>query len=301
MECEDGQPIEDVNSDTPATLSFWQRIGPRVVMLVALVGPAAAVFLTQHWHSRHELIQALRKTQPPTGNAIETTTTKAQPLPSGTPMSAPEVTPATPAPITVDMIASPPRSVTDQPAALQLTTKPAGATFAVYSGIIADKTAPASAPLRTGTSPGTAEELRGGNYTIFFHKDDWPDSRTEVQLQAGEVRPVEYAFPHEVTITSVPNGAEILHGTVSLGFTPLTVALPAGEQALTARLKNYPDRTQNVIVNENATPTIEFQMRARRRIAKARPTPSPSLIEKVGAGLKHLFGENPTPPPRRRR
>ena len=290
--------MEDVDSGAHAALSFWQRIGPRVVALVALVGPAAAVFLNQHWHSRRELIEKLTDTQPPTGYAIETTATKAAPEIS---LPAPEVTPATPAPITVDMIASPPRSVTDQPAALQLTTKPAGATFAVYSGIIADKTAPASAPLRTGTSPGTAEELRGGNYTIFFHKDGWPDSRTEVQLQAGEVRPVEYAFPHEVTITSVPNGAEILHGTVSLGFTPLTVALPAGEQALTARLKNYPDRTQNVTINENATPTIEFQMRGRRRIGKAKPTPPPSLIEKVGGSLKHLFGANPTPSPRRKR
>jgi hypothetical protein len=200
------------------------------------------------------------------------------------------------------MIASPPRSVTDQPAALQLTTKPAGATFAVYPGIIADKTAPGSAPLRTGTAPATAEDLRGGNYTIFFHKDGWPDSRTEVQLQAGEVRLVEYAFFHgEVTITSVPNGAEILCGTVSLGFTPLTVALPAGNQVLTARLKNYPDRTQNVTVNENATPTIEFQMRARRHIGKAKPTSPPSLIGKVGDSLKHLFGGSPTPAPHRKR
>jgi len=202
----------------------------------------------------------------------------------------------------VDMIASPPRSITDQPAALQLTTKPVGATFAVYPGIIADRAAPASAPLRTGTAPGRAEDLPGGNYTIFFHKDGWPDSRTEVQLQAGEVRPVEYAFFHgEVTITSVPDGAEILCGTVSLGFTPLTVALPAGNHVLTACLKNYPDRTQNVTVNENATPTIEFRMGARRRSATAKPTPPPSLIGKVGASLKHLFGGSPTPPPHKKR
>jgi PEGA domain len=299
MECEEGQPIEEVDSGTPAALSFWQRIGPRVVALFALVGPAAAVFLTQHWHSRSELIQKLKETQPPTGYAIETRATNAA---SEVSRPAPEVTPTAAALITVDMIASPPRSVTDQPAALQLTTRPAGAKFAVYPGIIADKAVPASAPLRTGTSPGTAEELRGGNYTIFFHKDGWPDSRTEVELQAGEVRPVEYAFFHgEVTITSVPNGAEILCGTVSLGFTPLTVALPAGNQVLTARLKNYPDRTQNVTVNENATPAIEFQMRVRRHIAKAKPTPPPSLIGKVGDSLKHLFGGSPTPAPHRKR
>src|SRR2546430_7075227 len=189
------------------------------------------------------------------------------------------------------MVASPLRSVADQPAALQLTTIPAGATFAVYPGTIADKAVPASAPLRTGIAPGTAEDLRGGNYTIFFHKEGWPDSRAEVQLQAGEVRPVEYAFFHgEVTITSVPNGAEILCGTVSLGFTPLTAALPAGNQVLTARLKNYPERTQNVTVNENAASTIAFQMRVRRHFAKTKPTPTPSFLGKVGGSLKHLFG-----------
>jgi hypothetical protein len=296
MESEEGQPMEKVDSDTPAPLSFWQRIGPRAVALIALVGPAAAVFLTQHWHSRPELIQDLKETQPPMGYAIETTKAAPEVIPP-----APEISPAASTPITVDVIANPPRSVTDQPAALQLTTKPAGATFAVYPGIIADKTAPASEPLRTGTAPATAEELHGGNYTIFFHKDGWPDSRTEVQLQAGEVRPVEYAFFHgEVMITSVPNGAEILCGTVSLGFTPLTVALPAGKQVLTARLKNYPDRIQNVTVDENATSTIEFQMRTRRRIAKSKPAPRPPLIERVGGSLKHFFGGNPTPPPRRK-
>jgi len=299
MECEEEQPLEDVNTGAHSVPSFWQRIGPRLVALVALVGPAAAVFLSQHWHSRRELVEKLTKTQQPTGYAIETTATKAAPEVS---RLAPEVGPTAVAPITVDMIASPPRSLTDEPAALQLTTKPAGATFAVYPGIIADQSTPSSAPLRTGTSPGTAEELHGGNYTIFFHKDGWPDSRTEVQLQAGEVRPVEYAFFHgEVTITSVPNGAEILCGTVSLGFTPLTVALPAGKQALTARFKNYPDRTQNVTIDENATSTIEFQMRTRRRTAKSKPTPPPPLIERVGGSLKHFFGGNPTPTPRKKR
>jgi hypothetical protein len=260
--------------------------------LLALVGIVAEAFLTQPSEFRHKV----GETQPTTGYAIETTATKAAPTVNH-PVT--EVSPTATAPITVDMIASPLRSVADQPAALQLTTIPAGATFAVYPGIIADRAVPASAPFRTGIAPGTAEDLRGGNYTIFFHKEGWPDSRTEVQLQAGEVRPVEYAFSHgEVTITSVPNGAEILCGTVSLGFTPLAAALPAGNHLLTARLKNYPDRTQNVTVNENATSTIEFQM---RHIAKAKPTPTPSFLGKVGGSLKHLFGGNSTPPPRRKR
>jgi PEGA domain len=299
MECEEGQPREDVDTGAQAAPPLRQRVGPRGVALLALVGTAVAIFLTQHWHSRSEFRHKLTETQPTTGYAIETTATKAAPAVN---QFVSEVSPTATASTTVDMIASPPLSAADRPAALRLTTIPEGATFAVYPGIIADEAAPASAPLRTGIAPGTAEDLRGGKYTIFFHKEGWPDSRAEVQLQAGEVRPVEYAFFHgEVTITSIPTGAEILCGTISLGFTPLTAALPAGNQVLTARLKNYSDCTQNVTVNESATPTIEFQMRVRRHIAKAKPTPTPSFIGKVGDSVKHLFGGNSTPPPRRNR
>jgi len=289
MECEEVQANE-VDDCIPAAVTFRQKLGTRFVAVIALFGPAAAVFLTPYLSSRHQLIQAVTETQPTIGYAKETA------------KSAPEPTPAPTAPITVDMIAAPPRSFTDQPAALQLTTKPTGATFAVYAGIIADKTAPTyPAPLRSGTAPGMVDELRGGNYTIFFHKEGWPDSRTEVELQANQVLPVAYAFPHgELTITSDPSGAEILLGTVSLGFTSLTVDLPAGQLELTARLKNFPDRKQTLTVSDNSTPTIDFQMRARRRAARARPAPTPSLIDKVGGSLKHLFGGNPTPPPRKR-
>jgi hypothetical protein len=295
MECKEGKPREDVDTGVQADPPFWQRIVLRAALL-ALVGLAAEGFSTQHWRSWSEFRHWLTETQA-TGYAIETTATKAAPAVN---QFVPETSPTSTTPMTIDTIASPPRSVADQPATLQLTTIPAGATFAVYPGILADKAASASVPLRTGIAPGTAEDLRGGNYTIFFHKEGWPDSRAEVQLQAGEVRPVEYAFFHgEVTITSVPNGAEVLCGTVSLGFTPLTAALPAGNHVLTARLKDYPDRTQNVTVNENATSTIEFQMRVHRHIAK--PTPTPSFLGKVGGSLKHLFGGNSTPPPRRKR
>jgi PEGA domain len=285
-----GEEVEanEVDDSIPIPLTFWRKVGQHFVAGIALFGPAAVIFLTQYLCSRHGLIQLVTETQPPTGYAIETA------------KSGPEATAAPTAPITVDMITAPPRSVTDQPSALQLTTKPSGATFAVYAGIIADKTPPSSpAPLRSGTSPGTVDELRGGNYTIFFQKDGWPDSRAEVELQAGQVLPVAHAFPHgELTITSDPNGAEILLGTVSLGFTPLTVDLPSGQLELTAHLKNFADRKQTLTVSDNSTPTVDFQMRARRRTTKARSTPS--LMDRVGGSLKHLFGGNSTPPPRRK-
>lgn len=164
MECKEGKPREDVDTGVQAAPPLWQRIVPRAAFL-ALVGIAAEAFLSELGHSRAEFRHKLTETQPTTGYAIETTATKAAPAVN---RLVPEVSPAATAPITVDRIASPPRSVADQPAALQLTTNPAGATFAVYPGIIADKAAPVSAPLRTGTAPGTVEDLREGNYTIFF-------------------------------------------------------------------------------------------------------------------------------------
>jgi hypothetical protein len=79
MECEEGQPREDVDTGAQAAPPFWQRIGPRTVALLALVGTPAAVFLTQHWHSRSEFRHKLTETEPTTGYAIETTATKAAP------------------------------------------------------------------------------------------------------------------------------------------------------------------------------------------------------------------------------
>src|SRR5690242_103966 len=160
MECEEGQPREDVDTGAEAAPPFWQRIGPRAVVLLALVGTAAAVFLTQHWHSRSEFRHKLPETQPTTGYAIETTATKAA---LAVNQFVSEVSPTATASTTVDMVASPPLSAADQPAALRLTTIPEGATFAVYPGIIADEGTPASAPLRTGIAPGTVEDLREGN------------------------------------------------------------------------------------------------------------------------------------------
>ena len=286
VECEEDE-ADEVDDRIPTPLTFWQKVGQRFVAVIALFGPAAAVFLSQYLSSRHELIQGVTEAQPPTGYAMEIA------------KSAPERT----APTTVDITAAPPHSIADQPASLQLTTKPTGATFAVYDGTIADKTPPASpAPLRSGTSPGTVDELHVGSYTIFFHKEGWLDSRTEVKLQAGQVLPVAYAFPYgELTITSKPSGAEILVDTVPLGFTPLTVDLPAGQLELTARLKNFPDRKQTLTVSDGSRPTIDFQMRARPNTARVKPKPSPSLMNRVGGSLKHLFGANPTPPPRRKR
>jgi len=185
-------------------------------------------------------------------------------------------------------------------AMVQLTTAPAGATYTLYPGVIANKTAPATEPMRRGTSPGSIEDLPPGRYTLFFHNEGWPDDRAEVSVSAGETVPVDYTFPHgAATITSTPDGAEIFLGNRSLGNTPLTVDLPLGKLKLVARLPDMPERSQTVTIGSATSASITFEMKTHRPRAKA--TPPPSALDKLGQSLKHVFGpKKPTPAPRKK-
>jgi len=185
-------------------------------------------------------------------------------------------------------------------AVVRLKTIPAGAAYTVYSGVIAGKTAPTTEPMRSGTSPGSIEDLPPGRYTFFFHNEGWPDDRAEVSVSVGETVPVDYTFPHgTATITSIPAGAEILLGSRSLGNTPLTVDLPLGKLKLIARLPDMPERSQVVTIGSAAPATVNFEMKGHH--SKARATPTPSALDKLGQSLKHVFGpKKPTPAPRKK-
>ena len=204
--------------------------------------------------------------------------------------------------VTEDSALSAPESSADN-ATLVLTTTPPGAIYAVYSGVVAGKSAPASAPLRAGSAPDSITDLPPGRYTLFFHNEGWPDDRAEVSVSARESVPVDYTFPHgTANITSSPNGAEVFLGTKSLGNAPLTVDIPLGKQRLVAKFADMADRSQVVTIESATSATVNFQMRERTRSSKPRATPPPSALSKIGDSLKHVFGgsENPTPPSRKR-
>jgi serine/threonine protein kinase len=189
-------------------------------------------------------------------------------------------------------------------ATIVLTTNPPGAEFAVYSGVIAGKTPPTSAPFRSGTAPDSVVDLPPGRYTLFFHHDGWPDDRAEVSVNAGESVPVDYTFPHgSATIISSPDGAEIFLGKRSLGIAPLTVDLPLGKHTLNARMPNMSERTEVVTIAAAVPATVKFQLRSQTRSSRPKSTPTPpSALNKVGQSLKHIFGggQDPTPAPRKR-
>jgi serine/threonine protein kinase len=181
-------------------------------------------------------------------------------------------------------------------ATLQLATTPAGASFAIYPGEVAGKTAPATAPLRGGTAPKSVTDLPPGQYTIFFYDQGWPDDRAEIAVQPGETLPVEYTFPHgSVTITSTPAGAEIFAGENSLGHTPMTVDLPLGKQELIARHPDFLTKTETVMIESETPAKVEFQFLARSHSSSGKPKAPESAWEKFKSSLKKVFSSK-TPP-----
>jgi serine/threonine protein kinase len=264
------------------------------------------IFTIQHLHRRPKaaLVRDANLLAPAIGYATEVP---------------PKRTAATPVP--AQKIGAPPRSlappkdseaskpVADSPSGampngtLQLSTTPAGATFAIYAGVIAGRAAPATEPLRSGTAPESISDMPPGHYTIFLHHDGWPDDRAEVSLEPGESLPVNCTFPHATaTITSAPDGAEIFLGGHSLGHTPLTIDLPPGRQQLTGRHPDFPDRTQTVLIENDKSAHIAFQFHARSRSSsKAKPKPTPTALDKIGNTLKKVFGAKPSPSPTKSR
>jgi len=174
---------------------------------------------------------------------------------------------------------------------------PAGAGFALYSGVIGGAPAPEIPPLRTGTVPDSIDELPPGRYTVFFRNDGWPEERMEVSLAEGETLPVNFAFPHGgVNITSTPAGAEIFLGSRSLGRAPLTIDLPVGKHELIGRYPNRPEKKQAVVVENGAGVTIDFQMRAPSHASsKRKPKQPESPLKKFGNSLKRAFSSEPAP------
>jgi serine/threonine protein kinase len=227
---------------------------------------------------------------------------------SDTVASAPPPPPSTkavsiePDTVTKDRVPAAAPVSTGDNATLVLKTSPPGASFVVYAGVVAGKSLPDTAPLRTGTAPDFVADLPPGRYTLFFHNDGWPDDRAEVSVNAGESLPVDYTFPHgSVSVSSTPDGAEIFLGTHSLGNTPLTVDLPLGKQRLVARMPNLPDRSQLVTIDSSAAASVSFQLRAQSHSSRAKSTPPPSALGKIGQSFKHVFGsKEPTPAPRKR-
>ena len=258
----------------------YLKVGALAGAAAALVTAGVLLYQSDSSRSRAAALSALKKETPP-GYALEAPTKIVPGSPSED---------ASPDPNSVSAI-EPEDSI------LQLTTTPAGATFAIYRGVVAGGTAPSTDPLRGGTAPETVEGLAPGRYTIFFQRPGWPGDRAEITVQPGETLPVEYTFPHgSVTITSTPDGAEIFAGENSLGHAPLTIDLPPGKQELVARHPDFPKQTETVTIENGATAKVVFQLRTHHSTSKSKEPPT--AWGKIENTFKKVF--SPRTPPKKK-
>lgn len=110
-------------------------------------------------------------------------------------------------------------------------------------------------------------ELEPGRYSIELRLDGHlPVTRVE-ELRSGAT-----AFPH-FRLTEVRGGsahvisfppAEVFHGDRSLGHTPVTVPLPAGQQELLLRRDGFRDLTVPVDVRNNRVTRVTMTLQAVR-------------------------------------
>lgn len=255
----------------------YLKLGALAAGVAALL--AAAVLSRSNSTSQRAAVLSELKKETPAVYALEA------PIKN---VSAPKIEEAPPMPVSNSMAESP-------NATLQLTTTPAGANFAIYSGVVAGKSAPATAPLRSGAAPESVADLPPGRYTIFFHNPGWPDDRAEIAVQPGETLPVEYTFPHgTATITSTPDGVEIFAGETSLGHTPMTVDLPLGNQELIARHPDFQKKTETVTIESGTPAKVAFQLQARHS-SSAQPKEPDSAWGKFENTLKKVFSRKPPP------
>jgi serine/threonine protein kinase len=292
-------PIRLADVEEHHSQPWLQNLTPRPVVLIAGVLALTLAMVTLfHRQSKPTLAEDAAKIQPSGGYAMEVIV-----KPTAVPARDVGAPPAKLAVATQSSQAPAPspNNEDEQNTTLQLTTNPAGAAFAIYPGLIAGKVAPAREPLRRGTTPQSIGDLPPGRYTLFFHNEGWPEDRAEVSLRSGETLPVDYTFPHgTATITSNPDGVEILLGERSLGRTPLTVDLPVGKQVLVSRYPDLPKRTKTVIIDSTTPATVSFQLRASGR-SSSRPTPTPSSFDKLGNSLKKIFSSHSSPTPKTKR
>lgn len=261
----------------------YRKLGALVGGAVALLAAAVVFYRFNSPAPRTNAVPALKK-ETATGYALEAPV-----------KIAPVAKIEEPPPVAISTPIAGPQNAT-----LQLATTPAGASFAIYPGVVAGKITPATAPLRSGAAPDSVADLPPGRYTIFFHNQGWPDDRAEIAVQPGETLPVDYTFPHgSATITSTPDGAEIFAGENSLGHTPMTVDLPLGKQELVARHPDFPKKTEAITIESETPAKVAFQLRARSHSSSAKHKEPESAWGRFGNSLKKVFSSK-TPPKKKR-
>jgi len=131
--------------------------------------------------------------------------------------------------------------------------------------------APGDPVERTGKAPETLTELPSGRYAITIRRPGWPDFTRSLDVGAERMAEARHIFQEAVlTVMSRQAGAEISFQPVGTGAEPVPLGvigstggearsrpIPTGTYQVIGRLRDYPEQTRTVSLEETSPP-VEF-------------------------------------------
>jgi hypothetical protein len=180
---------------------------------------------------------------------------------------------------------------------LAISTEPSGMSYALFHASAASG---AAEPISAGKTPATVEGLQPGKYRVALDGEKSSVQQTIEVAQSG-VTTFHRSLPRgKLRVESAPPGAEVFNGEVSLGRTPLQIAMPEGVHAITAEYDDRTARPRTVRIASGRTESLNFDFtpaksssttaskssRSRKPRRKVEP---PGTFTKIGRSLKNFF------------
>jgi serine/threonine protein kinase len=188
----------------------------------------------------------------------------------------------------------PPLMLKPQAPRLVVETTPPGIVFEVFAGAVES---PASASIRTGTSPATLEDLAPGPYRVVFSQPPWPSRSAAIEVAERGTTLLEPEFAHGILkATSEPDGAEIFSDGKLLGTAPLEIPLPPEKYVITARQGGRTAKPRTVTLAADETEDVRFDFRTGTSTSTKSKNRRPrkkkvedTVVTKIGRSLKTFF------------
>ena len=141
--------------------------------------------------------------------------------------------------------------------ALNLISEPTNAEFELNSVAVPEVSILSNTPV-------TLTDLPAGDYKLRIWRDDYQKTvrlRLNPALRTNELK-VEFDYAR-LTITSLPNGAQITEGDKRLGITPATFTLPAGWHRLAVAKDGFRATNCSLTLEANETNSLAVMLWSR--------------------------------------
>lgn len=157
-----------------------------------------------------------------------------------------------------------------------------------------------------GTTPFTSDEMSPGAYTLVFEKEGYKTLTKKVILNSGQKQdvkvqliPVVNAPPPIVnkndvlTLTSIPENAQVFINNQFVGNSPASVTLPSGQYFVELKLNNYENWSSVIDLAESENKNLNIPLKAVQKKLILNSVPAGASISidgmQVGQTPKEFF------------